>query len=71
MRPRKAIRIELTAEQSRQIREATGKEAKAIEITIDGLEEQLPESYLCESRRQATPLSGRGPVPTDTSRHST
>lgn len=43
MRQRKAIRIELTAEQREQIREATGKDARAIELTPDVLDEQLSE----------------------------
>ena len=35
------IRIELTEEQKKQIREATGKDASAIEFTAEELEERV------------------------------
>lgn len=35
------IRIELTEEQKQQIREATGKDAKAIELSAEELEERV------------------------------
>jgi hypothetical protein len=35
------IRIELTEEQKSQIREATGKEAAAIELTAEELEDRV------------------------------
>ncbi len=35
------IRIELTEEQKKQIREATGKDAAAIELTAEELEERV------------------------------
>ena len=35
------IRIELTEEQKEKIREATGKEASAIELTAEELEERV------------------------------
>ena len=38
---KKTIRIELTDEQKRLIREETGKDAKAIELTVEDLEERL------------------------------
>jgi hypothetical protein len=38
------IRIELTDEQKAQIREATGKEASAIELTEEELEDRVSPS---------------------------
>ena len=38
---KKTIRIDLTDEQKRLIREETGKDAKAIEVTVEDLEERL------------------------------
>ncbi len=35
------VRIELTEEQKKQIAEATGKEASAIELTVEELEERV------------------------------
>lgn len=35
------VRIELTEEQKKQIRERTGKDAKAIELTAEELEERV------------------------------
>ena len=35
------IRIELTEEQKNQLREATGKEASAIELTAEELEDRV------------------------------
>ena len=35
------IRIELTEEQKAQIREATGKEASAVELTAEELEDRV------------------------------
>lgn len=37
----KTVRIELTEEQKKQIQEETGKEAKAIELTAEELEERV------------------------------
>ena len=47
MRQRKTIRVELTGRQREQILQATGKDAEAIEITLDALEEwiQEPENH--------------------------
>lgn len=36
-----AVRIELTGDQKKQIMEATGKDAKAIELTTEELEERV------------------------------
>jgi hypothetical protein len=38
---KKPIRIELTEEQKKQIREATGKDASAIELTAEELESRV------------------------------
>ena len=38
---KKTIRIELTDEQKRQIRSQTGKDAKAIELSAEDLEERV------------------------------
>jgi len=38
---KKPVRIELTEEQKKQIAEATGKEASAIELTVEELEERV------------------------------
>lgn len=35
------VRIELTEEQKKQIRDRTGKDAKAIELTAEELEERV------------------------------
>ncbi len=35
------VRIELTEDQKKQIREATGKDASAIELTVEELEERV------------------------------
>ncbi len=38
---KKPVRIELTEEQKKQVREATGKDASAIELTVEELEERV------------------------------
>ncbi|HKW48668.1 MAG TPA: hypothetical protein VJN70_14565 [Gemmatimonadaceae bacterium] len=38
---RKSIRIELTAEQKRQIKEASGEEVSALEFTAEELEQRI------------------------------
>lgn len=38
---RKPVKIELTEEQKKQIRQATGKDASAIELTVEELEERV------------------------------
>jgi hypothetical protein len=54
MDKKKPIKIELTEEQKKQIREATGKDASAIELTVEELEERvspgrvLPEAFSAE-----------------------
>ena len=52
------VRIELTEEQKKQIREATGKDASAVELTAEELEERvspatrgLGRSVPCPARR--------------------
>lgn len=41
MDKKQPIRIELTEAQRKQIQEATGKEAAAIELTVEELEERV------------------------------
>jgi hypothetical protein len=46
-KPRERIRIELTAEQKKQIKEASGEDVQAIELTAQELEDRIaPVSYL-------------------------
>jgi hypothetical protein len=40
------IRIELTPEQKAKVREATGKDANAIELSVEELEERITPSTL-------------------------
>jgi hypothetical protein len=39
--PKDQFRIELTAEQKAQVRDATGKEAEAVELSVEELEERI------------------------------
>lgn len=41
MERKKPVKIELTEDQKKQIREATGKDASAIELTVEELEERV------------------------------
>ncbi len=41
MEKKEPIRIELTEEQKKQVRNATGKDASAIELTAEELEERV------------------------------
>jgi hypothetical protein len=41
MDKKESVRIELTEDQKKQIREATGKDASAIELTVEELEERV------------------------------
>jgi len=43
---KKPIRIELTEEQKQQIREATGKDATAVELTAEELESRVSPTKL-------------------------
>ncbi len=46
MDKKESVRIELTEDQKKQIREATGKDASAIELTVEELEERVsPGSF--------------------------
>jgi hypothetical protein len=46
-KPKERIRIELTAEQKKQIKEASGEDIDAIELTAEELEDRIaPISYL-------------------------
>jgi len=40
-KPQNQVRIELTEEQKKQIRQATGKEASAVEFKVDELEDRI------------------------------
>ena len=42
-KPKQRIRIELTAEQKKQIKEASGEDVQAIELTAQELEDRLGE----------------------------
>ena len=39
------IRIELTPEQKAKVREATGKDAEAVELSVEELEERIAPGY--------------------------
>ena len=39
--PKEQFRIELTPEQKSQVRNATGKEAEAVELSVEELEERI------------------------------
>ena len=39
--PKEQFRIKLTAEQKSQVRNATGKEAEAVELSVEELEERI------------------------------
>ena len=53
---KKRIRIELTEEQKSQIKNETGKDARAIELTAEELEERVaPMRPGFSSRRKPTP----------------
>jgi hypothetical protein len=39
--PKDQVRIELTPEQKAQIRDATGKDAEAVELSVEELEERI------------------------------
>lgn len=41
MKKRKTIRIELTEEQKQQVKEASGEDVKAVELTLKELEERI------------------------------
>ena len=46
-KPKTRIRIELTAEQKKQIKEASGEDVQAIELTAEELEDRItPVRYL-------------------------
>ncbi len=55
---KKPIRIELTEEQKKLIREATGKDASAIELTAEELESRVSPAKLGD-RISATKLGDR------------
>lgn len=48
MEKKQPVRLELTEEQKQQIRDATGKDAEAIELTAEELEERVSPFRLGE-----------------------
>jgi hypothetical protein len=48
--PKDQFRIELTPEQKAQVRNATGKEAEAVELSVEELEERIAPSELIKRR---------------------
>jgi uncharacterized small protein (DUF1192 family) len=44
--PKDQFRIKLTPEQKAQVRSATGKEAEAVELSVEELEERIAPAYL-------------------------
>lgn len=44
--PKDQFRIELTPEQKAQVRNATGKEAEAVELSVEELEERIAPGSL-------------------------
>jgi len=44
--PKDQFRIKLTPEQKMQVRDATGKEAEAVELSVEELEERIAPSKL-------------------------
>jgi len=49
--PKDQFRIELTPEQKAQVRNATGKEAEAVELSVEELEERIAPSELFKRAR--------------------
>ena len=41
MNPKSTIKIELTPEQKAKVRNATGKDAEAVELSVEELEERI------------------------------
>jgi hypothetical protein len=46
MERKQPVKIELTEDQKKQIRDATGKDASAIELTVEELEERVSPGSL-------------------------
>jgi hypothetical protein len=44
--PKDQFRIKLTPEQKAQVRTATGKDAEAVELSVEELEERIAPGYL-------------------------
>jgi uncharacterized small protein (DUF1192 family) len=44
--PKEQFRIQLTPEQKAQVRTATGKEAEAVELSVEELEERIAPATL-------------------------
>lgn len=48
MERKQPVKIELTDDQKKQIRDATGKDASAIELTVEELEERVSPGGLSQ-----------------------
>jgi hypothetical protein len=44
--PKEQFRIQLTPEQKSQVRAATGKDAEAVELSVEELEERIAPAYI-------------------------
>jgi uncharacterized small protein (DUF1192 family) len=44
--PKDQVRIELTADQKAKLRNATGKDAEAVELSVEELEERIAPAQL-------------------------
>jgi uncharacterized small protein (DUF1192 family) len=48
--PKEQFRIELTPEQKSQVRNATGKDAEAVELSVEELEERIAPATIIQKR---------------------
>ncbi len=62
MGKKELVRIELTEEQKKQIREATGKDASAIELTVEELEERVSPRGLYAQPLKDKPPPAKGGI---------
>ena len=49
--PKEQFRIKLTPEQKAQVRDATGKDAEAVELSVEELEERIAPTTITSPRR--------------------
>jgi hypothetical protein len=50
--PKEQFRIKLTPEQKAQVHNATGKEAEAVELSVEELEERIAPSEIFPSKNR-------------------
>lgn len=50
--PKDQIRLELTPEQKEQVRNATGKDAEAVELSVEELEERIAPAWVSPIKNQ-------------------